>query len=354
MDNKHYLIFSSDVSPGGISNMLAVHTLALLKINYRVTVLVPKDSDAINSINNILSLVKNGKKLLKIIEYTKSQFYYAKLSNKNFFKSIFSKIDGCFVHNARLIAFTKKYTTATLFAVNHTGKKSQIKYYKKADLVFSVNKTINEELISNGINDKKCFVCPNTLSELPAHSNKSKNNKDVCLVIGVIGRLVRKKGFEDFIEALKILKSRNKKFKAYIAGDGELLSHLKILSQEINEIKFLGWIKNKYKFYNEIDIFCQPSHFEPFGLTIIEAMSYGLPVVSTDCDGPKEIIKESSKYGFIVPINKPFDMANVLEDLLNDKNKRNRVGLDARKRVEKYYTIEKLQSLLSEFTKKYS
>ena len=354
MNKKHFLIFSSDISPGGISNMLAVHTLALLKINYRVTVLVPKNSDAITSVKNILGLAKNKKKFLKIVEYTKSQFYYAKLSNKNFFNSIFSNIDGCFVHNARLIAFSKKYTTSTLFAVNHTGKKTQMKYYKKADLILSVNKTINKELISNGIDKTKCFVCPNCLDKLPSFNIKNIKNENICLVIGVIGRLVKKKGFEDFIEALKILKKRNKNFKAYIAGDGKQFNHLKNLSKEINEIKFLGWVENKYKFYNKIDIFCQPSHFEPFGLTIIEAMSYGLPVVSTDCDGPKEIIKNSSKCGFIVPINKPSNMANALEDLLNDKYKRNRVGINARKHVEKYYTIEKLQSLLLGFTKKYS
>lgn len=354
MHKKHYLIFSSDISPGGISKMIAVHTLALLKTNYKVTVLVPKFSDAISSVQNILSMVKNEKKFLKIIEYTKIQFYFAKLTDRNFFSNVFSNIDGCFIHNARLIEFTKKQTAAKLFAVNHTGKKSQIKYYKNADLVLSVNKTINDQLVSSGLNKTKCFVCPNSLDKLPIFKIKSKNNKNVRLVIGTIGRLVKKKGFEDFVEALKILKKRNIKFKACIAGDGELFDHLKDVSKEINEIKFLGWVKNKYKFYNDIDIFCQPSHFEPFGLTIIEAMSYGLPVVSTDCDGPREIIKNSGKHGFIVPINEPHNMANALEELLNDINKRNRVGLNARRHIEKYYTIEKLQKLLFKFTNKYS
>ena len=101
MHKKHYLIFSSDISPGGISKMIAVHTLALLKTNYKVTVLVPKFSDAISSVQNILSMVKNEKKFLKIIEYTKIQFYFAKLTDRNFFSNVFSNIDGSFIHNAR-------------------------------------------------------------------------------------------------------------------------------------------------------------------------------------------------------------------------------------------------------------
>ena len=79
------------------------------------------------------------------------------------------------------------------------------------------------------------------------------------------------------------------------------------------ELEFSGWINNKQEFFSKIDIFCQPSHFEPFGLTIIEAMSYGKAVISTKCDGPVEILNTNKKNGILN--NKTFMFTGKLQGI---------------------------------------
>ena len=67
-------------------------------------------------------------------------------------------------------------------------------------------------------------------------------------------------------------------------------------------------MKDKKEFYDEIDIFLLPSIRETFGLVILEAMQYGKPIISSDCNGPHEIIT-SNKDGILVPIDK-----NIIEN----------------------------------------
>jgi len=349
MLKKNFLIISSDISPGGISEMLVIYTVALLNLNYKVTLVLPNNSVTIFRIKTAVNSIKIDKDALKVIQYKKHQLYYARFVFSSFFKNIFSNIHGCFIHNARLIPTVRKYTNKTIFAVNHTGKKSQYKYYKKSNLILSVNKTINNQLIKSGIDKSKCLVCVNSLLSLPDIDaiNELKDKEEIK--IGVIGRFVKKKGFEDFIEAIKILKNRKHKIIAFMAGDGVLSKTLQEKAKPHPEIKFLGWVKNKEEFYRKIDIFCQPSYFEPFGLTVIEAMSYSLPVISTNCDGPREIIGNEGKNGFLVPIGDSQKMANYIEKLINDKSKRIETGICARKHIEKHYTLNSLQNLLSRY-----
>ena len=346
MHKNNILILTSDVMPGGISQMIAIHTMAFINLNFKVKLIIPKSSDAKRSVKNILKKSSYKKDHLKIVEYSKLQFYLSKLIKSNFYKKHMQKIDYCFVHNARLIKYVKKYTDKPLIAINHTGKLNQIKYYKYADLVLSVNKTISKQLIKSGVDKDKSIVCPNAIDKLPILNTLKNNNKNDELVIGAMGRLVEKKGFDIFIESIKILQNRNVKFKALIAGDGELLEYLKSISKDVPQIEFLGWVKNKSDFYSIIDIFCQPSNFEPFGLTLIEAMSYGLPVISTATEGPIEIINSSGKNGFIIPLKDHFQMAEIIYKLIEDKNKRIKIGKNARIHIEKNYTIQNLQNSL--------
>ena len=81
-------------------------------------------------------------------------------------------------------------------------------------------------------------------------------------------------------------------------------------------------------------------------------MSYGLPVISTACDGPIEIIN-SPENGFIIPLKDNFQMAEIIYKLIEDKNKRIKIGKNARIHIEKNYTIENLQNSLLKCIKNY-
>lgn len=342
MKYKHFAIFSTDTKAGGISTMLCVHSLALVSLGYDVSIIFPKISDARTSIEHIISK-KNLEKSFNRFYFDKLQLYAAKIGLSGWLKQSLSNVDGCFVHNARFVSMIKNISSLPVFAINHTGKQSQNKYYLEADMVFSVNNTMKDQLVKFGLESCRSILCPNVILDLPKPALKREKNS--IPKIGAMGRMVEKKGFKDFIEALKIIKSRGLKFRAEIAGNGELLNKLKQHSKDLPELKFLGWVDDKEDFYKKLDIFCQPSLFEPFGLTIIEAMSMSCPVISTDCDGPKDIIN-SGINGLIVPKGNPQMLAKNIMKLMRDRSLRIKIGSLARKKIENNYRLKNLSQIL--------
>ena len=345
MKNKHLVLISFDTKAGGISNMIGIHALALAREGYKLSIILPKFSDAINSIDNAFIDNKEYNNYVNIYKYNSFDKIFLKLGFSIWIKKILNNSDACFVHNAKLIPIIKKNSRKPVFAVNHTSKHSQMKYYKNADLIYTVNKTIISDLINFGIDKNRCIYCPNVLLKLPNIDLKDVNKNNI--IIGALGRMVEKKGFYDFIDALKILKERGYNFKAILAGDGLLFKELQKYAEGIPELEFPGWILDKKDFFNKIDIFCQPSHFEPFGLTVIEAMSYGKPVISTDCDGPEEIINDNMKNGILVSKNKPLEMADAIIELIKNSHLHKSMCNLAYSHIRKFYSLSNLQNNLN-------
>lgn len=351
MKNKNLVLISFDTKAGGISNMIGIHSLALVREGYTLSIILPKHSDAINSINNYINLNSQYKKLIKIYTFNIFDKLLLKIGFCKRINKIINRTDACFVHNAKLISLIKNKYKKPVFAVNHTAKSSQLKFYNKADLIYAVNKKIISELINFGVDKNKCIYCPNVLVEMP--NIKPKNISKKNIIIGALGRMVEKKGFYDYIDALKILKKKGFNFKAILAGDGFLYKDLRKYASDLPELEFPGWVKNKKDFFNKIDVFCQPSHFEPFGLTVIEAMSYGKPVISTKCDGPIEIINNDKKNGVLVAINNPEEITEAIINLITNSDLyRNMCNLSA-ERIRGYYSISNLQKNLSDSINNY-
>jgi glycosyltransferase involved in cell wall biosynthesis len=344
MKNKNLVLISTDVKAGGISTMVGIHTAALIKEGYKISVILYKTSDAISSIEYCTKNIYNKDNFLTVHKYNWLDSILLKFGLSKWILNIVNKCDICFVHNARLIDTIKKNSTKPVFAVNHTAKISQLKYFKKADMIFSVNHIINDQLIDLGVSKNKCVYCPNVLIDLPEFKLKNFSSKNI--VIGALGRMVDKKGFYDFITALKILKKRGIPFKAILAGDGELYNKLRNTSKDLKELEFPGWVKDKKSFYDKIDIFCQPSHFEPFGLTVIEAMANAKSVISTNCDGPSEII-DNNKNGILVSKKEPSEMAESIIKLIDNPEIHKNISISARKHIENFYSINNLQKVLN-------
>lgn len=139
-------------------------------------------------------------------------------------------------------------------------------------------------------------------------------------VIGALGRFVPKKGFEVLVEALARLSVRGVAFAAAIGGDGPedtALRQLARLRGLGDRLRFPGWIADRQAFLDGIDIAVVPSHHEPFGIVVLEAMAQGLPVVATASEGPSEILADGTG-GQLVPRADPGALADALEALLAD------------------------------------
>ncbi len=128
-----------------------------------------------------------------------------------------------------------------------------------------------------------------------------------------VGRLTYQKGFDLLIPAWSKIADQLLDWKLTIVGSGEDEQMLKQMAESLGvaeSIIFAGQQKDMDQFYKKASFFCMSSRFEGLPMVLLEAQSYGLPIVAFDCDtGPAEVIKNNQD-GFLV---KPMDM----EDLAN-------------------------------------
>ena len=207
--------------------------------------------------------------------------------------------------------------------------KKFLKYIiKKSDLIVSVSKVGREYLIDNyNATNIKTIYNPQLLKDIRerAEDEITEVSKDILnseIIINV-GRLNVQKGQWHLIRAFsEVLKSKPN-VKLLIIGRGELEIKLKLLVKGLgilNSVIFTGFNENPYKFLKAADLYVSTSIHEGLPMTYIEAMSLGIPIISTDCiSGPREIIAPDK---FKCPLNyeEMQEFGMLVSDFANSKN----------------------------------
>ena len=180
------------------------------------------------------------------------------------------------------------------------------------------------------------------------------------LTVGMAGRINRWKGQTLFVDAAEIVHKRLPDVVFLIAGDAykgeeylkdQLIDYIKNKKLE-NTIKLLGQVDDMASFYKKIDVFVLPSiQPEPFGLVVIEAMEYGIPVIATKHGGPTEIIEDKVD-GYLVDYHSADEMAIRMEELLVDSGLRHDMGERARRKKKERFSVtamvDKIEEIYSE------
>nr|WP_306558954.1 glycosyltransferase [Cetobacterium somerae] len=150
------------------------------------------------------------------------------------------------------------------------------------------------------------------------------NNEFQYLNIISVGRLVKAKGYDILLNACELLLAKKIYFKLIILGEGPEENELKkyIKYNKLEEyIKLKSFKENPYPYIKKADIFVLASRYEGFSLVLAEAIVLEKPIIATTCTGPNEILN-NGKYGIQVPIENVEKLAEALEMLLLDENKR--------------------------------
>jgi len=167
------------------------------------------------------------------------------------------------------------------------------------------------------------------------------SSEDILIV--AIGRLVPEKGFDVLIKAIKHLSDSGiSNVHVAIAGKGMQREALEKLAESLNlksKIHFLGYVKDISSVYSVADIFVSSSRRSAFDLTILEALSAGLPIVATDVGGNREAIDDA---GIIVEPANPKALAEAIRKLIRDKRLRKELSLKARKRFEERFHVKSM------------
>lgn len=177
--------------------------------------------------------------------------------------------------------------------------------------------------VSNGVDYNK-FT--------PGEKEKTKQ-----FTIFTAGRFIPRKRFDLLIRAFALLVSSHDNVKLLVAGDGPLKKELKALTTELNimdKVKFLGFIKNNemLEAYRASAIFVLPSKSEGMPMVVLEAQSFGLPVIIGNFASSDELI-EDGRTGFIIKSEKPQDWSKSLSLLYEDVELRKILGKEARNRI---------------------
>jgi len=248
------------------------------------------------------------------------------------------KPDIIIVHGNRAASLLRKACNGKIPIIGVCHNYS-IKRLLKCDALFTVTEDLRQVVLKTGYSDQLVHVIPNMITmdfhpALPRSWHKP-------LVIGTLGRFVKKKGFEHFIKALHILKLKGINYTAILAGNGEELASLKSSADSNNitdRLNFAGWVEDKAAFFGAIDIFCLPSLDEPFGIVLLEALKYGTPIVTTACAGPNEIITHNQD-GIIVPSHDSEALASGLESIIHNKSFADQLALRGYKTVQSRYNM---------------
>jgi glycosyltransferase involved in cell wall biosynthesis len=173
-------------------------------------------------------------------------------------------------------------------------------------------------------------------------------------VVGMAARVVRRKGWREFLGAMSLLADR---YPIYflIAGDGPEFSELKatIVSRHLEQRgAALGYVQGLAPIYAALDCFVMPSHWEGAGLSHLEAQCFFVPVVACDVAGLNETVQANENCLLCRP-NDALDMAAKIELLIADPEARSRIAWGGRRNAERFSVqkyVRELEAIYRELT----
>jgi len=223
-------------------------------------------------------------------------------------------------------------------------------------ILYSLNKSIAKQVIipsnntkvalKNVFEDKKMVLIP--CGTLPVNTIYKKHNDKI---ISVISRLEKGKGQDLVIKAFYLVQKQIKNLELQIIGEGSFYDELKKIAKTNKQIKFLKYVANKQKLLEKSDLIICPSVWplEGFGLTIIEAMALGKPIIAFNRAPGNEILIDQ-KNALLAKDGNYFDLAKKIIELLKNKKLQKKLSHNAHETFIKKYEINAIaQKYLSLF-----
>lgn len=330
MNIKNLVFFLPNFSSGGAGKSILNICKNLDKKKYFISIIsLTKNfykKDFLELGNNVIELnTKSTLFSMKII--------HSKLKNFNKFNTIIiSNINYAnalfvlyfkIIHKFKLVLIERTPYQELKLYFNFTDflKKSVVKliikfFYKQSDEIVCNSKKIANDF--SKITKKKCkYIYPLTINQI-LKKNKKRINKQSSINILTIGRLSWEKNLIDQIKAIKILK--NSDIILNILGDGNLKDEYNKLIKKFKiRCRILNYSdKKKIKLLKESHLYICSSLFEGFPNSVVEAINYNLPIISSKCHGGVNEILLNGKGGLFYKVNDEYDLADKIKETIND------------------------------------
>mgnify|MGYP001103852181 CR=1 FL=1 len=228
----------------------------------------------------------------------------------------------------------------------------QLKYLlKKMECLIVVSNEGSDEFKAVGYTEGQITYVPNGV--VPPSEGKVQYTK-VQRVL-TMARLDRQKGIDVLLEAWATVVQHEKSLRLRILGDGLLKSELKRLSETLevdSTVEFIGTVRNVGEYLKDSDIFVLPSRAEGLSNSLLEAMSYGLPCITTNIGGNAELLKQDgnrkispgeyviAKNGLLVNPDDAKGLAEAILYLIQNGEAREEIGRKGCKFIRENFSID--------------
>lgn len=188
--------------------------------------------------------------------------------------------------------------------------------------------------------------CPEIKTSALADGEKTGENS--ILFAGVLNA---RKGYEQLIRAFAKVAPKFPSWRLVLAGSGEI-EKAKDLAESLgvgHKVELTGWVSGdrKHLLFSDASVFCLPSFAEGFPMAVLEAWSYGLPVVATPVGGLPEIV-EHGKDALLFPPGDVDELASELEKIMADEDLRKKISSSSKKMAKSTFNIMTIGSQLGE------
>ena len=309
-----------------------------------------------------LPTMEDGSKLKKLFVATVARLRFETLIKKNDILHVHMSSDNSFYRKAVFIRKAHKEgkkiiihmhgSTFDLFykeRCNDTQKQQVREVFAMADQVIALSEDWKEFLAEYICDEQKIVVIYNAVKIPEAYQKDYANRK--MLFLGILGQ---RKGTYDLIEVLPEILRQYPDCHVYFGGDGERQQAEQMCREKgiTDRVTFLGWVRGaeKEKFLEECSIYVLPTYHEGMPMSILEAMSYGMAVVSTYVGGIPHIITDGEN-GLLCEAGDKMALKGKLLRLLDNQSLRGRLGksayrimvrqFDVREKVKMVYAIYK-------------
>ena len=277
-----------------------------------------------------------GSVVKRIFFFLKSIFKYINRLIKNNFDiaHIHMSYKGSFFRKYLIVKLNKLFKKKTILHLH--GSEFEVFYDKSNRIIKKMIKSILESVDSTvvlgemwrsvvyKINPKSNIKVFNNAVNIPNFKVEWNSENINILFLGV---LIKRKGIYDLVEAIRILNENGtleeKNIKFMIGGVGRETENIKCKIREygLNKyVEMVGWVtgEKKEELLKKAHLFVLPSYNEGLPMAILEAMSYGIPVISTDVGSISEVVK-SKETGNLVSIGDIHGLAIAINESIKNE-----------------------------------
>jgi glycosyltransferase involved in cell wall biosynthesis len=203
----------------------------------------------------------------------------------------------------------------------------------------AISADIKMNLLENGVKEENIYLIPNAAT-VPSKSNSCKNSQDIIFVGNFEQGKI--KGLDVLLIAMINVFKENNETRLLILGKGDQEHYLKMIDKYPlfkNRVQFLNLVDNISQYYLNAFLFVLPSRSEGMSNALLEAMSFGMPCISTKVSGSNDLIVNNQN-GILVDIENTNQLAESILHLLSHREYAYMLGENARKTIISNYQID--------------